>query len=293
MRITVFTPTYNRAYIIGKLYESLKRQTFRDFEWIVVDDGSADDTESLFQTYLQEENHFPIRYIKTENGGKHRAINTAVSLAQSELFFIVDSDDYLTDDALEAIDTYESTIPEFDKEKYAGVCGQRGFTTEIPIGTTFKGETLDITTLERPNYGISGDKAEVFYTKVLQKYPFPEFPGENFMTECIVWDRIAIDGYLLRFFNQITIVCNYLPDGLTAHSYTIFRKNPMGWAQYIAQSVEFGKLSGFSKWKAYLDYFYAMRNKIPFKKMAKALRINPIRLWLRLFGMRVFYKLYS
>lgn len=293
MRITVFTPTYNRGYIIGKLYESLCRQTFRDFEWIVVDDGSTDDTEWLFQAYLRDNPGFPVRYIKTENGGKHRAINTGVSMAQGELFYIVDSDDHLTDDALETIDAYESTIPEAEKSGFAGVCGQKGFNPELPIGKTFQGELLDITTLERPNYGISGDKSEVFYTEVLRKYPFPEFPGEKFVTECVVWDRIAYDGYRMRFFNRITMVCNYLPDGLSAQGNSLFRRNPMGWGRYIAQSVEFGKLSGFSKWQTYLEYFYAMRNEFPFHRISKALGVNPIRLWLRLFGMRVFYKLYS
>ena len=94
-KITVFTPTYNRCYIIGALYESLKKQTFQDFEWIVVDDGSTDDTEAFFAEILKEEHFFDISYVKVENGGKHRAINQGLSMAKGELFFIVDSDDYV------------------------------------------------------------------------------------------------------------------------------------------------------------------------------------------------------
>ena len=92
-KITVFTPTYNRAYIIETLYRSLQRQTYRDFEWLVVDDGSADNTQELFEAWQKEDNFFPIRYYKQENGGKCRAMNRGLEMAQGELFFTVDSDD--------------------------------------------------------------------------------------------------------------------------------------------------------------------------------------------------------
>ena len=100
--ITVFTPTYNRAYIIENLYKSLQRQTFKDFEWLVIDDGSTDNTEELFASWTNEIS-FPVRYIKQQNGGKHRAINRGVKEANGELFFIVDCDDYLREDAVETI----------------------------------------------------------------------------------------------------------------------------------------------------------------------------------------------
>lgn len=293
MRITVFTPAYNRGYIIENLFRSLQRQTFEDFEWIVVDDGSTDDTQEKIEQFQKEPHRFPIQYVKVENGGKHRAINLGVQKASGELFFIVDSDDYLTDDALELIDAYEASIPKEERGQFAGVCGQKGYSTDIPIGKTFQGDVLDITVLERPHYGISGDKSEVFYTDILHRYPFPEYEGEKFITECVVWDKIAADGFKLRFFNQIVMICNYLPDGLSAQGNTLFRKNPKGWAMYITQSVAFGKIAGFDKWKFYLDYFYAMRGVLPFNQMAELLQINPVRLWIRLLGMRIFYKLYS
>lgn len=293
MRITVFTPIYNRGYIIGNLYHSLQRQSFRDFEWIVVDDGSTDNTESLFQQFQTEGNSFPIYYIKTANGGKHRAINRGVRIAHGELFLIVDSDDYLTDDALETIDRIEQTIPSEQRRDFAGVCGQRGYSTDTPIGKTFEGNVLDITTLERPKHNIYGDKAEVFYTDILKKYPFPEFEGENFITECVVWDRIAWDGYKLRFYNQISIVCNYLDDGLTAQGNDIFLRNPKGYGLYLHQCGKFGKLFGIEKWNAYLRYYYEMRNRHTFLQISRNLCMNPVILWARLFGLRLFYKLYD
>lgn len=293
MRITVFTPTYNRGYTIEKLFRSLQRQTFTDFEWIVVDDGSTDDTQRKMEAFNAEHHMFPIRYFKVSNGGKHRAINLGVREAAGKLFYIVDSDDYLTDDSLEIINEYEQSIPENQKTFFGGVCGQKGYGEDLPIGKSFEGSTIDITTLDRPEYNITGDKAEVFYTHILRKFPFPEIEGEKFVTECVVWDKIAADGYKLRFFNRIVMICNYLPDGLTAQGNKLFQNNPKGWGLYIAQSVNFGKIKGFDKWKAYLDYFYAMRGKISFAEMAKNLQVNPVRLWVRLFGMRAFYKLYS
>jgi len=293
MRITVFTPAYNRGYIIEKLYRSLQRQSFCDFEWIVVDDGSTDNTEELFARYLAEENFFPIRYVRTENGGKHRAINKGVAMAEGELFYIVDSDDYLPVDALELVDQFEKSIPQEQKRFFGGVCGQRGFEGRGGIGSTFTGDVLDITMLERPKHNISGDKAEVFYTAIMRKYPFPEFAGENFVTECVVWDKIAADGYKLRFFNHVVMICEYLPDGLTAQGEALLLKNPKGYGLYIYQCGKFGKLNGLDKWNKYLYFYYALREKMTFTEIAKCLHTNPIYLWLRLFGMRVFYKLYS
>lgn len=293
MKITVFTPSYNRGYIIENLYHSLQRQVMKDFEWIVIDDGSTDDTENQFKTILSEKNDFPITYRKVSNGGKHRAINKGVQMAKGELFFIVDSDDYLTDDALERIVAVEEGIPIEKKKFFAGVCGVKAYSKEKIIGTTFEGEYLDITSLERPKYHVTGDKAEVFYTDLLRKYPFPEFAGENFVTECVVWDRIAFDGYKLRFFNDIIYICDYLPDGLTAQGDSLFNKNPKGKGVYIYQKGLFGVTFGVKKWEEIWNYYHQFKDKIGFLEMAKILHLSPIELGLRIFGLKIYYKLYD
>lgn len=293
MRITVFTPTYNRAYIISELYQSLCQQTFHDFEWVVVDDGSVDDTKNLFEQFMAEST-FPIIYKKVENGGKHRAINQGIELSTGELFFIVDSDDHLPPDSLEIVDRIESTIPELEKEHYCGISGQKGKNADCAWGSTFSGsEYLDITNLERQIYRIDGDKAEVFYTSVLRKYPFPSFEGENFITECVVWDKMAEDGYLLRFFNEVIYYCDYFPDGLTAQGMRAFINNPKGWALFLGMSKKNGRFRGVRLWNEILQYYYHCREKISLHEMAEDLNIPSFQLFLRLLGIRLFYKFYD
>ena len=101
-KITVFTPSFNRAHLLSRLYDSLLKQTTNDFEWLIVDDGSTDDTETKVEEFINK-GELPIRYYKQQNGGKHRAINTGVQLASGELFFIVDSDDGLVHDCIQKV----------------------------------------------------------------------------------------------------------------------------------------------------------------------------------------------
>lgn len=293
MRFTVFTPTYNRAYIIDRLYQSLREQEFQDFEWLVVDDGSTDHTEEYFKKLLEKPMEMKVKYIKTKNGGKHRAINLGVKNAEGDLFYIVDSDDYLTKNALKIADIVEKTISKDRKSEYCGICGLRGTTDSQIMGTTFDGDYLDITALERPKNGISGEKAEIFYTSVLKKYPFPEFKNENFLTECVVWDKIAFDGYLMRYFNDIQVVCNYLSDGLTKQGNQLFQNNPKGYGLYLQQSDMYGKIRGIEKWNLYLGYYYINRDKLSISEIANNLNRKLIPFRLRLLGMQLFYKIYD
>lgn len=292
MKITVFTPTYNRGYIIDNLFQSLKRQSYRDFEWIVIDDGSDDNTEDMFQKYQCMDNGFPIIYKKVTNGGKHRAINKGVNLAQGELFFIVDSDDYLTDTALEQIINVEKSIPIEQKNEFAGVCGSKGCSENGFSNTFIEEKYLDITNLERSKYNIYGEKAEVFYTDILKKYPFPEIENENFITECVVWDKIAFDGYKLRFFNDIIYIFDYLPDGLTKQRTSIFDKNPKGYGLYLYQSSVYGTISGLNKWDSFAEFFYKNRKTLSFFEICKILHLNPVVFILKILGLRLFYKIY-
>ena len=285
MKITVFTPTYNRAYILENLYRSLQRQTFRDFEWLIVDDGSSDNTKELVLKWQKEENHFLIRYFYKENGGKHRAINYGVERAEGELFFIVDSDDYLTNDSLEKIAKYTKEIE--NDLSYCGVCGLKGHSVSDEIGTTFEGKTIDITMLDREKYGIQGDKAEVFYTSLLKCYPFPSYDGETFLTECVVWDKIANDGYKMRFFNEIIYIGDYLSDGLTTHSDELFLKNPKGYGLYLYQSFKFKKMTGMRKWTHIWYYYLELKDSLKKREIAENLHINRMLFELEIIVIRI------
>lgn len=252
MQISVFTPAYNRAYIIGKLYESLCRQTYRNFEWLVVDDGSTDDTESRLAEFIAERK-INIRYIKQSNGGKHRAINRGVKEAKGELFFIVDSDDHLSENALERVSYHWNAVKK--DSAFCGVSGLRCTPKGEKIGGEESWTMLDCSCLEfRYKYNAKGDMAEVFKTSVLREFPFPEIPGERFCTESLVWNRIA-QKYKMRWFYEKIYVCEYLPDGLTAGTIRLRRNSPEG--AMIAYS-EFAKYSGLplqQKLKGFINFW--------------------------------------
>lgn len=243
-KITVFTPTYNRGYIIDNLYRSLQRQTFTDFEWIVVDDGSKDNTEELFADWCKDDNPFPIRYYKQENGGKCRGINRGLEMAQGELFFTVDSDDYLTDDALEKVVRWEATLPKH--EKFCGIVANRGYSPDYTPNTLFEGEYLDGNAFNLYDI-IDGERALIFYTDIHRKYLYPEFPGEKFMTEAVTWNRMAWDGYKIRFYNDIIWVFEYKEDGLTKKGYQIFIDNPQGTALFFREKAVYFNYSLYTK----------------------------------------------
>lgn len=271
--VTIFTPVYNRAYIIQNLYESLKRQTDQRFEWIIVDDGSTDNLFEMVETWKKETRAFPIRYYYTENGGKHRAINFGVKMASYDAFLIVDSDDYLTDNAVELVHEWWQGIK--DKEEYAGVSGLRGNESGGAIGGRPSMDPyIDATNMEREKYGLLGDKAEVYKTAVLRKYPFPEFPGENFLTEAVVWDRIAAGGFKLRWYNQIIYICDYRADGLTRQGRKIFEKNPKGWGLYLRQQCEIYGLPAWERINRYLEYYIYTREILPRRKILENLKID-------------------
>ena len=251
--ITVFTPTYNRAYIIRNLYESLCRQTCHDFEWLIVDDGSTDNTRELISQF-QAENKINIRYIYKNNGGKHSAINRGVKEANGELFFIVDSDDYVTNDAVEwIIKTAESIISESD---FAGLSGVRINPNWNRIGGKFPFERIDCNAIEiRQKYSVKGDLAEIYKTEILKLFPFPNFENERFVTEALIWNRIANAGYKLRYTSAPIYVCEYRPDGLTAHMTKLRMQNPKASMKYYSEYMQMpisikGKIkTGINYWR--------------------------------------------
>lgn len=237
--ITVFTPTYNRAHLLPRLFQTLKMQTAQDFEWIIVDDASDDDTETVVQQFREVRTLFPIRYYKQKHGGKHRAMNLAVQRAKGKYFFIVDSDDWLPENAIELIAGWLQEIQ--GVSSLCGVAGQKALANGKPVGSSFLSKKyVDASSLERKKLHIEGDKAEVFDTEVLRNHPFPEFDGEYFVTETVCWDAIAADGYKLRWHQEPIYYCEYLDDGLTktgANDLIGHIANFQGYSYYIRQCL--------------------------------------------------------
>ena len=213
MMITVLTPTFNRGGGLQSLWDSLQKQTVKDFEWLVVDDGSSDGTKNLI-TQLQEKSDFPVRYIYKNNGGKHTALNVGIQTIRSELTFIVDSDDCVTDDAVESILKIHKKYR--SQNNICGYAFLRAFPDGKVNGKKFDvnekiGSYIDV----RVNGNDTGaDKAEVFKTHCLKEFPFPEYPNEKFLGEDLVWVRMA-RKYEMVHINKAIYVGNYLEDGLT------------------------------------------------------------------------------
>lgn len=273
--VTVFTPTYNRVHTLGKLFNSLCAQSCKDFEWVIVDDGSKDDTKQLVADFEQSAD-FPIRYMRQSNRGKHIAINTGIKAARGELFFIVDSDDEIPDDSIEKVCQLYDTIR--NQESYGGIAGVMKSIDGSIIGGRKDYDAIDSNSIDiRYKHNVSGDLCEIFKTIVLREFSFPEYDGEKFCPEALVWNRIATQ-YKLRFTSEPLCIREYLPDGLTAKIVRIRREAPMGSMTYYSE------LRGYD---------------IPFVQKVKASinfwRFAPLRLYgkARSMGMINFWSLMS
>lgn len=231
--LTILTPTYNRKHLLPKLYNSLAYQTNNQFKWMIVDDGSEDGTESLIYKY-KSEGIISINYIRKRNGGKHTALNYAIPLIDTKYTFILDSDDYILPNAVENMITWINDIGEMDKS-IVGVSGLRGNYMNgrlVCIGKKPK-KAVVANNFERRKNKLTGDKAEVYQTDILKKYPFSEYQNEKFSPEDIVWNKIALAGGRLRWYPVITVICEYLEGGLTDQTKTLafFENNYNGYCE--------------------------------------------------------------
>lgn len=232
-KITVFTPTYNRGGFLRDIFDCLCRQSCKDFEWIIVDDGSSDDTKTVVDNIFSMPRNFPIRYFYKKNGGKHTAINVGVKNADGELFLILDSDDSLPDDAVSTL------LSEFKKvsatASICGICGLMAHRSGKLISGKYPEDGLIADSIElRYKYNIIGDLIEVFKTSVLKEFPFPEIGGERFCPEALVWNRIA-RKYKLYCFNKVVYLRDYLDGGLTSNIVKIRMNSPISSATCYAE----------------------------------------------------------
>lgn len=227
MLISVITPTYNRAHTLRQCYESLCAQTDSSFEWVVVDDGSTDNTEALVRSFI-EEGLITIRYIRQANGGKHRAHNTAVTHAKGELVVCLDSDDTLTEDAVKFA---KSLWQEKAVEGITGILALRGDPIHRKPICSALPEGVEAATMFDLNnrYGFYGDTVLFFRTDLLRAIPFKTFEGERFIPETNLYVDIDRQGKML-LSDRVLYLCEYLPDGLTAKYHRLLTRNPNGTA---------------------------------------------------------------
>ena len=233
---TVFTPAFNRAHLLPRVYASLQQQTFRDFEWLVVDDGSTDNTRKLVQSWVRQAD-FPIHYVWQMNQGKHVAYNRATTEARGELFLTLDSDDWCVPEALERLKYHWDSIPEGERNHFSAVtvlCIDRYGRV---LGDPFPVDALDSTPFELlTRFGTRGDKWGFQRTTILKEYPFPTIPGETYMPEGVLWNRIG-QRYKTRYINDKLKVVEYNKDGLTASANMIRRRNPLGACLYYQEFI--------------------------------------------------------
>ncbi len=235
---TVFTPTYNRGAVLHRVYESLLDQTLRSFEWIVIDDGSTDDTRERVTRWAREA-WFPIRYFHQPNAGKHVAFNRAVREARGDLFLVADSDDAFLPRALERFRHHWLAIPEEQRERFAGVTALCMDVQGRVVGDCFPVSPLDTDNLTlRYHYRVGGEKWGFHRTDILRRFPFPEVPGERFVPEGVVWHRIA-RHYRTRFVNEtLRIYYTDQPDQLTRRPAVEIPCSPRYYALMLAEEAD-------------------------------------------------------
>lgn len=227
MIITVLTATWNRAHSLPRLFDSLLRQTDPGFEWVVADDGSADDTREVVEEMARRA-PFPVRYLRQENGGRHTALNRGAAVAAGELLVVMDSDDWFDDRAIERFRHHWESIPAGERGSFAAVAGLCAYPGGGVIGTLFPAPVFDSDFLSiRAVHRVAGDKKELFRTELVRRHPFPEFPGERRVPFSYLLNRLAAEGRA-RFFNEVVAVKEYLPDGLSAKIDRVRMESPLG-----------------------------------------------------------------
>lgn len=225
--ITVFTPAYNRAHTLSRTYESLLKQSCKSFKWLIVDDGSSDNTRELVSEWQGRENGFDIQYIYKENGGMHTAHNVAYENIYTELNVCIDSDDMLSENAIEKIlEKWEQA-----KDKgYAGIIGLDADFSGRVIGKGFPDNLLETTLVEYYANGGSGDKKLVYRTDIIKKYPpYPVFEGEKYVALGYKY-RLIDQEYKLAVLNEVLCNVEYQEDGSSNSMMKQYINNPKGFA---------------------------------------------------------------
>ena len=249
MMLTYFTPTYNRAELLVKLYESLLKQTNKDFIWLIVDDGSTDNTKNIVDTWVKSAK-INIKYILKENGGKNTAIDLANKICETEFICCVDSDDFLVEEATEVLYSYFPKITE-NGEDIVGLVGRRAHFDLKPFSENWATENDVIYFHELvEKYGYKEDTVLVFKTNIVKKYSFPKISNEKFITESVFYNQFMFK-YKLMMMTENIYLSEYQDIGYTSQGMNLFFKNPNGFLYSLWQNAYF-----------YILYSHSIKRKI-------------------------------
>ena len=272
--LSIVTPTYQRAHLLERCYRSLRAQSSFDFEWIVVDDGSTDETQRLVSCFSDD--RFPITYIKKTNGGKHTALNASHDAIHGEYVLILDSDDSLIETAAELVQQ---------------AAGRYGANPEIGVITFLKGASESEPNCVAADEGVpvdimryrrtclrSSDCCEVIRAELFRRYPFPEYEGERFVSECALWNRVSFTHKCV-YINRVIYICEYLQDGLTKAGRSMRIRNPRG-GMFISE-LRMDRKNYFSQRVKYAMLYtcYGFFAKLRPVQMAKQCRAK-LLMWL-------------
>jgi len=227
IQLTIFTPAYNRAHTLPRTYESLRQQNCKDFIWLIVDDGSSDNTAALVEKWQQADNGFEIRYVYKENGGMHTAHNTAYEHIDTELNTCIDSDDKLAPGAVEKIlEKWEQV----KNQGYAGIIALDADFDGKVIGRGFPEGMTETTAIGYYAAGGSGDKKLIYRTDIINQYPpYPVFEGEKYVALSYKY-RLIDQTWKLAVLDEVVCNVEYQPDGSSGTMWKQYLKNPRGFA---------------------------------------------------------------
>lgn len=258
-KVTYFTPTYNRAYLLPNLYDSLLRQTKKEFVWLIIDDGSTDNTKELVENWVKEKK-IEIKYVQKKNGGKHTAIELSNKICETEYICCCDSDDFLSDDATGIIEKYIDKYS--DDKEIVGFVGRRANYEGTPFNGKWTPENMKIYFNElAEKYGYSQDTVLIFKTDIIKNFHFPIFEDEKFVTEAVFYQQFLRD-YKMITIQECIYLAEYCDDGYTVQGMNLFFKNPKGYLYWLRQTAFFSiqdKESFLCKIKK-CGFYYAWKN---------------------------------
>lgn len=269
--ITVFTPTYNRAELLKRGYAALKRQTSKNFRWLIIDDGSTDDTKKVVQTFADETKEFRIDYIWKENGGLHTGYNTAIAHAETELMVCIDSDDFMPDNAIEKIERFWN---EYGSDKYAGIVGLDYDLNGNMIGDPLPSQkTVNLIDLLIDKYKINnGDRTNVVRTELYKKYaPMKVFDGEKNFNPHYLHLQISRE-YDFLVLNVNLRYVEYQPTGMTKSIWKQYYNSPNSFAETRKLYLSFEQAS--LKFKLKNTVHYIASCLLAHKRINEILRIG-------------------